>query len=92
MHFYLFHIGDYRSATAHLSNEEDLAYRRLLDMYYDQDGPIIDDLAWVARRIRMSMDVTEQMLTEMFIQEDDGWHNDRCDRDIESWTRRYFIS
>ena len=33
MHYYPHHIGDYKSATAHLSNEEDLAYRRLLEMY-----------------------------------------------------------
>ena len=40
MNYYSFHIGDYRGATAHLSNEEDLAYRRLLDMCYDTESAI----------------------------------------------------
>jgi uncharacterized protein YdaU (DUF1376 family) len=43
MHYYKFNIADYRSATAHLTNEEDLAYRRLLDMYYDTEVPIPND-------------------------------------------------
>ncbi|NDH69342.1 MAG: DUF1376 domain-containing protein, partial [Gammaproteobacteria bacterium] len=33
MHYYQFHIGDYKSHTHHLSLLEDLAYRRLLDFY-----------------------------------------------------------
>ena len=35
MHYYSFHINDYRAATAHLSNEEDLAYRRLIEAWRD---------------------------------------------------------
>jgi len=36
MHYYQFNIGDYASHTRHLSDLEDLAYRRLLDAYYLQ--------------------------------------------------------
>ena len=31
------HIGDYLSATRHLSWEEDAAFRRLLDTYYSTE-------------------------------------------------------
>ncbi|RPP48164.1 hypothetical protein IPC1156_32430, partial [Pseudomonas aeruginosa] len=34
MNFYPFHPGDYMLRTAHLEPLEDLAYRRLLDLYY----------------------------------------------------------
>ena len=34
MHFYQFNIGDYASHTRHLNPIEDIAYRRLLDIYY----------------------------------------------------------
>jgi hypothetical protein len=58
MHYYQFHIGDYRSATAHLTNEEDLAYRRLLDMYYDTEVPIPNDPKDVARKHKPSNTAT----------------------------------
>lgn len=78
MHYYQFNIGDYRSATAHLSNEEDLAYRRLLDMYYDSEQKIPLDTQWVARRIRMEPSVVRDVLNDMFTKEDDGWFHARC--------------
>ena len=34
MNYYPFHLGDYAARTAHLEPMEDLAYRRLLDLYY----------------------------------------------------------
>lgn len=82
MHYYQFHIGDYRASTAHLSNEEDLAFRRLLDMYYDTEKPIPTDTQWVARRLRIEPHVVCDVLNDMFICGDDGWRHDRCDLEI----------
>ncbi len=79
MHFYRFHIGDYKSATAHLSNEEDLAYRRLLDMYYDTEKPIPLETDWVARRIRVGSEVVVTVLQDMFVEKKNVWIHDRCD-------------
>ena len=59
MHYFQFNIADYRSATTHLSNDEDLAYRRLLDMYYDTEQKIPLDTQWVARRLRVGTEVVE---------------------------------
>jgi uncharacterized protein YdaU (DUF1376 family) len=78
MHFYPHHIGDYRSATMHLSNAEDLAYRRLLEMYYDTEAPIPDDIPLVARRIRTEADCLEFVLKEFFKKTAEGWTNKRC--------------
>jgi uncharacterized protein YdaU (DUF1376 family) len=85
MHYYQFNIGDYRSATAHLSNEEDLAYRRLLDMYYDSEQKIPIDTQWVARRIRMDTHVVQNVLSDMFTKEEDGWYHARCADVIEQY-------
>lgn len=87
MHFYRFHIGDYKSATAHLSNEEDLAYRRLLDMYYDTEKPIPRETDWVARRIRVGSEVVATVLQDMFVETENGWIHDRCDEEIREYHR-----
>jgi len=85
MNYFQFHIGDYKSATSHLSNEEDLAYRRLLDMYYDTENPIPLETQWVARRIRMDNDVVSLVLKDMFVQTQEGWRHARCDQVIADY-------
>ena len=79
MHYYQFNIGDYKAATGHLSNEEDLAYRRLLDMYYDSEQKIPLDTQWVARRIRVEASVVRDVLNDMFVRHEDGWFHSRCE-------------
>lgn len=85
MHYYQFNIGDYKAATAHLTNEEDLAYRRLLDMYYDSETKIPLDTQWVARRIRVEASVIRDVLNDMFDKHDDGWFHARCQEVIEAY-------
>jgi uncharacterized protein YdaU (DUF1376 family) len=85
MHYYQFSIGDYRAATAHLTNEEDLAYRRLLDMYYDTEQKIPLDTQWVSRRIRVDAHVVRDVLNDMFVQHEDGWFHARCADVIEQY-------
>jgi uncharacterized protein YdaU (DUF1376 family) len=82
MHYYQFHVGDYVKSTPHLSNDEDLAYRRLLDMYYDTERKIPNDIPWVSRRLRLPEKVIEIVLKDFFIF-DDGWKNPRADQEIE---------
>lgn len=88
MHFYPFHIGDYRAATAHLSDAEDLAYRRLLDMYYDNEKPIPLDTSSFLRRLRSPLKETEAVLCEFFIKTDAGWIHKRADQEIEHYQGR----
>jgi uncharacterized protein YdaU (DUF1376 family) len=85
MHYFQFNISDYRSATVHLTNEEDLAYRRLLDMYYDMESKIPLDTEWVARRIRMDSSVVNDVLNDMFEKHEDGWFHARCQLTIEQY-------
>ena len=85
MHYYQFNIGDYRAATAHLSNEEDLAYRRLLDMYYDTENQIPLDTQWVAKRLRLDTKVVKSVLQDMFKLTETGWHHSRCELIIQQY-------
>lgn len=85
MYFYQFNIGDYQSHTAHLSEIEDLAYRRLLDWYYLHECPIPDDIDQIARLIRMRShnDCIAIVLQEFFVWTQSGWINERADKEIE---------
>jgi uncharacterized protein YdaU (DUF1376 family) len=89
MHYYQFHVSDYIHDTAHLSLEEDLAFRRLLDLYYTQEKPIPNKTHEVARRIRMSKhEHSIQIVLEeffMFDMEHDCWTHKRCDETIAAY-------
>lgn len=88
MHYFQFNIGDYTRSTMHLSNEEDLAYRRLLDMYYDTEQPIPLETQWVARRIRVDTEVVECVLNDMFKRTEEGWRHGKCDANIAEYHAR----
>jgi uncharacterized protein YdaU (DUF1376 family) len=84
MNYYPFNVGDYAAHTAHLEPMEDLAYRRLLDLYYLSEKPLPSDVQVTAKLIRMRScagDV-ESVLNEFFTLTDDGWRHARCDSEI----------
>ena len=85
MHYYQFNIGDYQSHTAHLSEMEDLTYRRLLDWYYLHETPIPLDLTEVARQIRMRShsECIAVVLQEYFERIEHGWIHHRADKEID---------
>lgn len=88
MHYFQFNIGDYARSTRHLSDMEDLAYRRLLDMYYENEAPIPLETHWVARRIRMDTQTVEIVLQDMFEETKEGWKHARCDAEIAEYQAR----
>lgn len=85
MQYFSFHIGDYTTATVHLSPMEDLTYRRLIDFYYMKEAPIPLKTDWVARRLRVATEDVENILKEFFVKSEDGWKNERCDEDIAKY-------
>lgn len=86
MNFYAFNIGDYAGATRHLSWDEDMAYRRMLDAYYSREAPLPLDRRSVYRLVGASEDRQRQavdaVLLEFFVEEHDGWHNSRADEEV----------
>lgn len=87
MNYYSFHLGDYAAHTRHLSLLEDLAYRRMLDLYYTTEAPLPSDPAKVARLIGMREHMQEvtDVLSEFFTKSDAGHTSSRCDREIETY-------
>lgn len=88
MHYYQFNIGDYVSHTAHLTNDEDLTYRRLLDLYYQTEKSFdVADLPKVARKVKSNEETVMLILHEFFEfnTNDNSWHNKRADSEIKSY-------
>jgi uncharacterized protein YdaU (DUF1376 family) len=87
MHYYQFNIGDYKSHTNHLDLLEDLAYRRLLDLYYLHERPLNSGITAVARQIGMRDHETQvqTILEEFFCLTENGWTNARADREIQHY-------
>ena len=84
MYYYQFNLRDYLARTRHLSPMEDLAYRRLLDAYYTEEGPLPSDAARCARLIALpdQVEAVDLVLNEFFSLSEHGWHNQRCDEEI----------
>jgi uncharacterized protein YdaU (DUF1376 family) len=81
VHYYQFNIADYANSTQHLEPLEDLAYRRMLDLYYMKEKPLPLDVAEIARLIRMRShsDSIAVVLQDFFIKTKDGFVNMTAD-------------
>ncbi len=53
MHYYTFYAKDYASKASFLEPMEDLAYRRMLDLYYLTEQPLPESVDEIALLIRM---------------------------------------
>lgn len=88
VNYYPHHIGDYGSATAHLTMLEDAAYRRLIDWYYQAEAPIPADERAIFRRVRASSDdereAVRAVLGEFFQLDPEAgvYRHRRCDAEI----------
>lgn len=88
MNFYPFHIGDYASATRHLSWDEDAAYRRMLDVYYTSERALPADVKKLFRLVmatsKAQRDAVQSVLDEFFELTEAGWINRRADLELAS--------
>ena len=71
--------------TAHLEPLEDLAYRRLLDLYYSSETPIPAETESVSRRLRLGSELVSKVLAEFFTLENGAWKHARCDAEIAEY-------
>lgn len=87
MNYFELHLGDYEAATAHLTALEDGIYCRLLRIYYRTEKPLPADLKQICRLARAQAkperEAVEQVLADFFELREDGWHQARCDAEIE---------
>jgi len=85
--YYRFFPGDYMRDTVHLGWLEDCAYRRLIDLYQIHGKPIRNDRSYILRAVRASepeqQAAVDTVLSEFFALKVDGWHQKKCDSEIE---------
>lgn len=86
------HVGDYEAATAHLSMLEDAAYGRMMRIYYRTEKPLPADIKQVCRLVRAQSkperDAVQSVLEDFFTLADDGWHQARCDEELQAYRDR----
>lgn len=87
MNFFPFHPGDYMLRTAHLDPIEDLAYRRLIDLYYVNEAPLSGTAEELSRVIRLRAHSAEvdAVLREFFAEEGGTWSHSHCDDVIDQY-------
>jgi uncharacterized protein YdaU (DUF1376 family) len=87
VNYYNHHIGDYAQATSHLSILEDGVYSRLLRKYYSNEQPLPANVDAIARQIGARSEperaALQAVLQDFFTLREDGWHQERCDAEIE---------
>ncbi len=92
MNYFPYHLGDYAAATTHLSWDEDMAYMRLLRLYYQTEKPIVAECEIIFRlvgaKIAHQKRAVENVLREFFTLKEDGYHQNRCDVEIERFFRK----
>lgn len=89
MNYYPHHIGDFNSATRHLTRIERSIYRDLLELYYDTEQALIPDLGKLCRLVIARTDeertAVEQVLNEFFTETEQGWSHSRCEAEIAKY-------
>ena len=83
MHYYQHNIGDYSRDTGHLTVLEHGIYRLLLDWCYLNEKPITTEQA--IRVGRGNPVETQSVLSEFFLQSDDGWMHKRVEQEIAAY-------
>ncbi len=84
MHYYDFHIADYRKDTQHLSPIEHYIYRSLIDWYFLDESPITQNNQTVIRRLSLGSTPDAEALingvfADFFELKDGFWHHPRID-------------
>jgi uncharacterized protein YdaU (DUF1376 family) len=86
VNYYSHHIGDYLSATAHLTLLEHGAYRRMIDVYYIHESALPLDRKQLYRligaRTKEEREAVDSVLGEFFTESESGWVQSRCDHEI----------
>ena len=82
MKWYKFPLAEYRAISKNLPDAEDLAFRRLIDLYYLPGGPLPLDRDKLVEEIRLDYDCIEPVLYGFFTRTPDGWLNDYLQADV----------
>ena len=89
MHYYPFHIGDFRSGTVNMSRQARWIYRDMMDIYYDTEQPLPLDLDHLFDMLGAESgdekSIVERHLKFKFEKSDDGYRHEICDKTIAEY-------
>lgn len=89
MNYYPHHIGDFRSGTVNMSRQSRWIYRDMMDVYYDTEKPLPDDLDVLCDMIGVEADderrIVERLLRFKFTKTEDGYRHERCEIEIAAY-------
>lgn len=89
MHYFPLHIKDFSNASRHLSDDEELIHFRALTWYYSNEKPLPLNKTKIYRLLRATTKkmkiAVDSVLEDFFIEEEDGFHQSRCDREIAEY-------
>ena len=89
MNFYLHHMGDFNSATRHLTRVERSLYRDLIELYYDTESPLTDDIQKLNRKViartEEEIQAVYDVLDEFFYLVGGVYRHIRCDEEIAKY-------
>ena len=91
MNWYKFDVHAYQLETYGMPDAEDLAYRRLMDRYYQAEGPLMNDAEGLCASIGLDWDCISPVLLKFFLlNEADQWVHPDWQRDINSRQEKAF--
>ncbi len=89
MNWYKFEINAHQLETYGMPDAEDLAYRRLMDRYYQREGPLPNDADQLCNLVGLDWDCIIPVLLKFFlINEVDQWVHPDWQFDIEKRQER----
>lgn len=83
MDWYRFNVKEYRQQTRGLPDAEDLAFRRMIDLYYIGEGPLPLDHDTLEKAVGLDWDCIEPILESFFRPTPKGYINDALQQDVE---------
>lgn len=94
MNFYKHHLGDYDGATSHLSWDEDMAYSRLMRVYYRREKPIAHPERYrLVRAVsKLQRAAVDRVLAEFFTRTKGLWRNKRCEEELAAYHEQVVIN
>jgi uncharacterized protein YdaU (DUF1376 family) len=85
MHYYQHHIGDFIRDTSRLSDEQCMAYLRMIWLYYESEQPLPNNARSLAFRVGSSVESVQLILESFFRLDGDAWRHTRCDLEISEY-------
>ena len=92
MDWYKFNVGEYTRLTRELPDAEDLAFRRMIDLYYLREGPLPLDHWEIEQLVKLDWDCIEPVLRDFFYLTTKGYVNDALQNDVEKRLSRTTVN